>query len=273
MPDGLSTAPLSRDPLSFSRDPEGSVHTRRPQLLVSVRNVDEAHAALSGGVDIIDIKEPGRGALGMADPAVISEIVASVAGRVPVSAALGELREWRIDAGLSLMVDGLSTALRGLSFVKLGLAGCGAKRDWVDRWIVLRESIESAAGSALPWVAVAYADARRAEAPAIVDVIDAAIATGCRGVLIDTFDKQSGSLLDCCARGDLFQFANAVRSEGLFIAFAGRLSVAQLDRPELHSADVIGVRSAACTHGDRQQRVSSRQVADLRSRLRRVEGR
>lgn len=269
MVDGLSTCEARGATGSASAEPKRT----RPQLLVSVRDVDEARAALAGGVDIIDIKEPQRGALGMANPAVISEIRASVAGRVPVSAALGELSEWTSGIGVSLMVDGLSTALSTLSFVKLGLAGCGAQRDWVDRWRNLRESIEAATGSALPWVAVAYADARRAEAPAIVDVIDAAIATGCRGVLIDTFDKQSGSLLDCCATDDLLQFATAVRSEGLFLAFAGRLSAAQIDRPELRSADVIGVRSAACTDGDRQQKVSSRLVSDLRSRLRRVDGR
>lgn len=260
MADGLSTA-------LFRRDPEGTVHARHPRLLVSVRDVDEAQAALSGGADIVDIKEPERGALGMADPAVINDIVASIDGRVPVSAALGELREWTTGLGFPLRSDGLSTALPRLSFIKLGLAGCGSQRDWFERWIDLREWIDAATRSALPWVAVAYADARSADAPAIIDVIDAAVATGCRGVLIDTFDKQSGSLLDCCARGDLLQFANAVQSQGLFIAFAGRLSAAQLDRPGLHDADVIGVRSAACAHGDRQQRVSSRQVADLRSRL------
>jgi len=236
-------------------------------LLVSVRDVDEAQAALAGGADIIDVKEPRRGALGMADPAVISEIVACVGGHAPVSAALGELSEWTTGCGGSLMADGLSTALQRLSFVKLGLAGCRSQRDWFERWIGLRESIDAATASALPWVAVAYADAERAAAPSIMDVIDAAVSTGCRGVLIDTFDKQSGSLFDCCSSDELRRFANAVRSEGLFIALAGRLSAAQVDRPELDDADVIGVRSAACAEGNRQQRVSSRQVAELRSRL------
>jgi uncharacterized protein (UPF0264 family) len=93
MVDGLSIA-------SFSRDPQGSVPGRRPQLLVSVRDVAEAEAALAGGADIIDIKEPRRGALGMADAAMIAEIVACVDRRVPVSAALGELREWAAGPGL-----------------------------------------------------------------------------------------------------------------------------------------------------------------------------
>src|SRR5262245_26134710 len=102
MVEGLSTAPLSRDPDLFSRAPQGSVLARRPQLLVSVRDVAEARAALTGGADIIDIKEPRRGPLGMAKPAVMAEIVAGVGGRAPVSAALGELHEWTSEAGSSL---------------------------------------------------------------------------------------------------------------------------------------------------------------------------
>lgn len=238
--------------------------TRRPRLLVSVRDADEAQAALTGGADIIDIKEPVRGALGMAEPAVIAEIVESVDGRTPVSAALGELGEWTAGAGSALTVDGLSTALVGLSFVKLGLAGCGTEGGWAERWVGVRKSIEAVAGMPLPWVAVAYADAGRACAPDIADVIDAAAVTGCRGVLIDTFDKRSGSLLDCCSIVALQQFADTVRCAGLFIAFAGRLSAAAVECPDLRCADILGVRSAACDAGDRQQRVTAGRVATLR---------
>ena len=36
--------------------------------LVSVRSPEEALAALEGGADLIDVKEPSRGPLGAADP-------------------------------------------------------------------------------------------------------------------------------------------------------------------------------------------------------------
>ena len=62
-------------------------------LLVSVRSAAEAEAALAGGAALIDVKEPARGALGRADDAVIADVVRAVAGRAPVSAALGELRD------------------------------------------------------------------------------------------------------------------------------------------------------------------------------------
>ena len=63
------------------------------RLLVSVRSADEARTALAAGVDLIDVKEPARGSLGAASPGVVADVVGAVAGRVPVSAALGELFE------------------------------------------------------------------------------------------------------------------------------------------------------------------------------------
>ncbi len=86
-----------------------------PKLLVSVRSAAEAQQAFFGGADLIDVKEPDRGPLGAADADVIAEVARFVAGRRPTSAALGELVEGRR----------LPTAL-GLSFAKLGLAGCAA---------------------------------------------------------------------------------------------------------------------------------------------------
>ena len=45
------------------------------RLLVSVRSEEEARAALAGGAEIIDAKEPSRGALGAVEIGVLREIV------------------------------------------------------------------------------------------------------------------------------------------------------------------------------------------------------
>jgi len=65
-----------------------------PKLLVSVRDAAEARAALVGGADLIDVKEPSRGSLGRAEADTIAAVAHAVGGRTPVSAALGELRDW-----------------------------------------------------------------------------------------------------------------------------------------------------------------------------------
>ncbi len=53
------------------------------RLLVSVRSAAEAEIALVGGAALIDVKEPARGALGMADFQVIRDVITAVAGRAP----------------------------------------------------------------------------------------------------------------------------------------------------------------------------------------------
>ena len=60
------------------------------QLLISIKNAQEAKLALASGVDIIDLKDPNIGALGALDLATTKVIVDLVNGRAIVSATVGE---------------------------------------------------------------------------------------------------------------------------------------------------------------------------------------
>ncbi len=60
------------------------------RLLVSVRTEHEVAAALAGGADIIDAKEPARGSLGPVSPEVLQAIAARVPESMPLSVALGD---------------------------------------------------------------------------------------------------------------------------------------------------------------------------------------
>ncbi len=114
-------------------------------LLVSVRDVAEADSALRGGADLIDIKEPSLGALGAAGLEVVSAVFDFVDGRVPVSAACGELLdEMAYPPG----------RLPALSFAKIGLAGCSNEPAWESRLAAAWQQFSPTVGR----VAVAYAD-------------------------------------------------------------------------------------------------------------------
>src|SRR5438876_8959932 len=99
-------------------------------LLVSVRSAAEAATVLDGGAALVDVKEPARGSLGRADDEVRAEVRAVLAGRVPMSIALGEL-------GVSLDPG---PDLAGIAFAKWGLAGC-VDLEWQDRLRLARKAV------------------------------------------------------------------------------------------------------------------------------------
>ena len=229
---------------------------RGPLLLVSVRNAAEALEALRGGADWIDLKEPSRGALGAVEATVAEAAVAAIAGRAPMSAALGELADWPSAGGRALL------AARGVAVVKLGLAGLqnGA---WIDRW---RSVQREAASAGKELAAVAYVDHERAASPPLDDVVSLAADSGCRWLLLDTFDKSEGYLGDYLPSLAVPSLAG-LRTVSADLAVAGRLDAGAISRLAGDAVDVIAVRSAACEDGRRDAAVCARRVAALRELL------
>src|SRR5262245_13052728 len=90
-------------------------------LLVSVRNAAEAEEAIAGGAAIIDIKEPSRGSLGSADRDVASATIRAVAGRRPISVALGELVD---------LWGGVPISSPDVAYFKAGLSESEGRFDW-----------------------------------------------------------------------------------------------------------------------------------------------
>src|SRR3989442_5255876 len=88
------------------------------RLLVSVSSAAEASAALAGGADVIDAKEPLAGALGAVSMEVLREIHAAVAGARIVTAALGDAAD---EAAIERAAREFVAA--GAVLVKVGFAG------------------------------------------------------------------------------------------------------------------------------------------------------
>jgi uncharacterized protein (UPF0264 family) len=238
-----------------------------PGLLVSVRSPAEAEAALAGGADLIDIKEPSRGALGRADDPTIDAVLKVVAGRRPVSAALGELSD-----GTPFRLDSR------LDFVKWGLAGFNSAAhrraggpSWQERLAseLSREHKPQA-------VVVAYADWQCAEAPRLDEVVDFACARSGNVLLIDTHCKEPGkltsdrrpTLLDWLTPAEVNAVCQRCRAAGVRIALAGSLGVTEIEQLRGAAPAWFAVRGAVCERGHRQGEVQADRVRRLAERLR-----
>jgi uncharacterized protein (UPF0264 family) len=227
------------------------------ELLVSVRAAAEAEAALEGGAAVIDVKEPARGPLGRADAATIAAVVRCVAGRRPVSAALGELAH-----------EPLPCPAAGLSFVKWGLAGYAGRPAWQhDLTAAARRVSEGAPACRV--VAVAYADWRAAGAPPVEEIV-AFVRRRPGGVLLlDTFEKGAGrTLLDWVPIEEAARLCRACRKAGVRVALAGSLGPEEIRRLLPIRPDWFAVRGAACGGRDRGQAVDAGRVRALVELLR-----
>ncbi len=218
-----------------------------PRLLVSVRDRDEARAAIAGGCDILDVKEPARGSLGMADVAAIEDAVAVAADsakEVLVSAALGEVGDWTY-------IRDVPRLPVSIKFVKLGLSRHDDATDWENHWRQVRRRFDDSAGRNLAWIAVAYADHSVARSPKPVSIVEAAAHTRCAGVLLDTFWKDGQTLLDWMTPEQVAQLAAQTAKRAMTFAVAGSLRIESLSALADVSPDIIAVRTAVCRQGER----------------------
>jgi (5-formylfuran-3-yl)methyl phosphate synthase len=225
------------------------------RLLVSVRGPVEARAAVAGGADVIDAKDPARGALGVVRADRLAAIRRAVGSTRPVSAALGDARD---DA----TVAAAAAAASGLAFLKLGFGGVTSEA----RAVCLARAARRGAPAATAVVLVAYADWRRAVSLAGDRLLAVAAETGAAGLLLDTAGKDA-PLFALESPDAVAAWVTAVHAAGLFAALAGSLSGGDFVTARAVGADLVGVRGAACV-GGRTGRVSRVRVAALQRLVR-----
>jgi len=221
------------------------------RMLVSVRSVDEALVAASGGADFIDLKEPSEGALGGLPVATIGAIVGALRAHgsgLPVSATIGDLPMHALDR-IRAQADAVGAS--GVDYVKVG----------IERSPEAFAVLDALAACGWPVVPVFIAD----------NGLDAAlIAHACAldfpGIMVDTADKLAGSLFDAVPMADLRAFVAQVRASGGMAGAAGALRVAHVPLLKELAPDFAGFRSAVCV-ADRKTVLCPERLAALAALL------
>src|SRR5436190_842748 len=146
------------------------------RLLVSVTCAAEASAALAGGADVIDAKDPLAGALGAVSVEVLHEIYAAVARQRPLTAALG-------DAGDEAAIEraARTCVAAGAALVKVGFAGIASAGRVATLTTAAVRGAKAVTNGNGGVVAVAYADADRAASLAPADLVEIAARGGREG--------------------------------------------------------------------------------------------
>jgi (5-formylfuran-3-yl)methyl phosphate synthase len=212
-----------------------------PRLLVSVKDRQEAAEAVAAEIDWLDLKNPLHGPLGPVDECTARDIADWLPSNIPLSAAGGELLQW-----LAAEDGNPWTGPAGIGWIKLGLSGCGALPNWPDLWRQANKTIQNA-GKQL--VAVIYADWRQANAPAPAEILGHVSQGRFQFLLVDTFEKTGGTVLDHLPPDKLGSILRKVQQMSIHTVVAGGLSVRNLSRLTSLPIDLLAIRGAACTAG------------------------
>lgn len=217
------------------------------KLLISVVDNAEALQGVEGGANILDVKNPKEGSLGANFPRVIKEVKVVVPKRIEVSATIGDLPNLPGTASLAA----LGAAVSGADYIKAGLLGVRTPEEATTLMKEVCKAVKEY-DCCLKVIAAGYADFRRVGCVSPLELPEVAHVVGADGVLIDVKVKDGEShLFNFFTDEELQKLVNDAHDNNLIVAFAGSLEKHDVRRIWDLSADILGVRGAVCTRGDR----------------------
>jgi uncharacterized protein (UPF0264 family) len=220
----------------------------RPLFLASVTSVDEGRLCVAHGADIIDCKDPLRGALGALPVETVAAIRAALPRSIPVSATIGDLacEPETLCRGVEAM------AASGADVIKIGLFPGGDARRAIA-------ALGRKTAGVTRFVGVLLADL-----DPDLNLIEDTAEAGFRGVMLDTAGKTGASLPDLMTTAALRAFVARAHDAGLAAGLAGALRVGHIPALLALGPDVLGFRGALCRSGRRQQAIEAEAVAGVR---------
>ncbi len=215
-------------------------------LLISPINTEEALEAIEGGADIIDVKNPKEGSLGANFPWVIKNIREVTPKEMLVSATLGDVPYKPGTVSLAA----LGASVSGADYIKVGLYGT---KNYDEAFEVMKNVVKTVNDYNEDAIVVAsgYADAHRVGAVDPMEIPKVAADAGADLAMVDTAVKDGKTLFDFMNEEKIAEFNDKIHEFGLKSALAGSVKKYQLQTLYNLGTDVVGIRGAACTGGDR----------------------
>jgi len=230
-------------------------------LMVSVQNLEEAREAADGGADIVDVKNLKEMMVGSNFPPVVREVRNAFPKHIHVSVTLGVVPN---QAGTVAMAVYGAGAL-GATSVKVGFV----ESDYETALRILKESRRALEGFDTKLIAATFADSHLYHGIDPTLVVRLGKESRSDGILIDTLVKDGRNLFDFIGEPQLKELVMEAKEAGMSTALSGALKIANLHTLVRINPDIVGVRGAVCTRGDREKgAVDAAAVAVLKDELR-----
>ncbi len=216
--------------------------------LASVQSLEEAQQLLPVLPDILDMKDPSKGALGALDVETVGQIVDLIAGRCQTSATIGDL-PMNAELISQAMID---MATSGVDYVKIGLFSATHLEQCIAK---LEPSIKALS---TPVIAVLFVDKE-----ADIALLPLLKASGFHGVMIDTAIKKGQHLRAHWSALKLNRFVQQAQQQDLLCGLAGALRCKDIPSLSQHGADYLGFRSALCQQQNRTSEIDLKLVKEV----------
>ena len=228
-------------------------------LMVSVQNMEEAKQALKGNADIIDVKNLQEALVGSAHPWLVKEVRDYVPQEIHASVTLGVVPNQVGTVAMAVYSAGLLNA----TSVKVGFMNTEYDMA-VD---ILLASKQALSGTETKLIGSLFADNDLYDGLDPNKMVDLAKDGGCDGFLIDTLIKDGRNLFDFMPEEILTDIIYQGKSMGISTALSGHLRLDNLDELARINPDIVGVRGAVCSKGERDNSVYWEAVAKFRKEL------
>ena len=228
-------------------------------LMVSVQNVAEALEADRGGADVVDVKNLQEALVGSGHPSVVREVRSQIPAEKHVSVTLGVVPS---QPGTVAMAAYAAAALDATS-VKVGF--CQA--DYETAAETLRQSRRAMEGYNTKLIGSLFADNHLYDGLDPLLMMQLAKDGECDGFLIDTLTKDGRNLFDFIPEAKLKEIVLRGKELGLSTSLSGHLRIEDLDELARINPDIVGVRGAVCSKGERDRTVAWEAVAEFKRQL------
>lgn len=225
------------------------------QLLISVTSVEEAKIAIENGADIIDLKDPSKGALGALSIDLINSIIGYIKAQdiatVNTSATIGDL---------PMQADLISRSVAELSkskvdFVKIGFFEAIDYQPCLD-------ALHTSTSAGIKLIAVLFAESTYPKS-----LIEAIKQAGFIGIMLDTYNKNGLTLLDFYSEKKRQELALEVANAGLSFGLAGSLKLQHIDLLKEINPTYIGFRGGVCDENKRRLNLNAEKIKAIRKTL------
>jgi len=227
-------------------------------ILVSFKSLQEISINILNFVDIIDLKDPKKGSLGAWNISQINKAVKIFGKKKFLSATIGDVKERKKIIENLFVFDRI-----GLDFIKFGVFISNE----IEMIELLREISEKNFKTQL--VPVIFADDHN-----LLEITKNNLRKikdlNFNFLLLDTFLKKKGSLMQECSFNYLSNFIKKSRDLGIAVGLAGKLKTKQIPQLLKLRAQIIGFRSAVCEKNDRCSIISENKTRNIHSLFNRL---